>query len=257
MSDADVMGAYTSMQAHVTAPQVQPVSVSTPTHDITIAPKVAPPAPAALPVINLPQQAAPSDSGGLTTGYAPGFAPQETVKTLRDSELYKNWAEKSGVMGRFRLAANSYTGAAGEITTQKDIALANAALQLQAPGGGGSGERGAPELRVASLEEAQPLLEQLYGIKAKVLKTHRFEEGTRNRLIELGNQAIASLEGPAKSVVQTAAGQLQQVGAKPENFLSSYELGLIQPGTAGTSGPAASPRGRLIVLPSGKQVFAQ
>jgi hypothetical protein len=239
ISDADVTPAWESYAAHVAQLPVvqpaaaQPVTVSTPSHTVTVAPRTA--APAAAPSVS-----SISPDGSLVTGYAPGFSPPEIVKSLRESEIYKNWAEKSAVMGRFRAAAGSYTGAPGEITTQKDIALANAALQLQAPGGGGSGGRGAPELRVNSLEEAQPLLEQAYGIKAKILKTRKFEEGTRNRLIELGKQSIQALEDPARGAVQTAAAQLQRSQAFPEQHLFPYELGLLKGGPAAPSAGAAS-----------------
>lgn len=173
----------------------------------------------------------PTGNRSMITGYAPGFSPPEIVKSLRESRLYQNWAEKSGPVGRFKAAASSYTGAPGEITTQKDLALANAALQLQSSGEGGSG-RGNPEMRVKSLEEAQPLLEQAYGFKAKILKTRLFEDGTRNRLIALGRQSVQALEDPARGAVQTASDQLQRSQALPEQHLYPYELGLLKGGGA-------------------------
>lgn len=225
------------------APADIPQHTTTVTTDNTGKPVVTvqaatPPPPAPLPVV----------SPGIVTGYEEGFAPKDVVNTLRTSELYKNWAEKSGVMGRFNsLVADYAKKRPDHVTTQDDIALANAVLQLQMPGGGGSGGRGSPEYRVTSLEESQPVKELLAGIGGKIMRTHKFEEGTRKRLIEKGKEAIASLEGPVRGAIQSTAARLAQVQANPNDHLFPYEMNLL----GGAQGSAAPQETRRVQLNDG------
>jgi hypothetical protein len=234
------------VQALPMTPGVQPAApkptiITTSDSRIAVTPIVQPAAPSVLSMTPTPL------GMGIPSGFSPGYSPQEQTAALRASELYKNWAEKSGAMGRFRAAAASYTGQSGEITTQKDIALANSALQLQMPGGGGSGGRGNPDMQVHSLEAAQPLLEQFYGLKAKILKTKLFEEGTRKRLIELGHQSVAALEDPARGAVQMVAKNLRDANVDPNGHLYPYELGLLNGG--GAPGATGAKQVKTVTLP--------
>jgi len=105
-------------------------------------------------------------------------------------------------------------------------------------------------LRVKSLEESIPILEQFYGIPAHLLKTHKFEEGTRNRIILATERKAAELENLARDTVKSASQRIVSKGYNPELMLFGPEKQLIQ--QAATSAPAAS--GRKITLPSGKVV---
>jgi hypothetical protein len=186
---------------------------------------------------------------GLQTGFAPGFAPPELVKAARETKQVQGWSQVSDVLGEFRSLAGAY-GGHEKITSGKDVALANTLIRLQNPTGTG---RGFGDLKVDKLEDATPILEKLYNLKGLVLKQHAFTPETRQRLIQEGNRLVNSIEGPARAQIQLAAQQLQRVGVSPSDYLDQGELGLL----GGSTAAAGAPRGRLIVLPSGKRVYAQ
>jgi hypothetical protein len=251
ISDADVTPAWQSYAAHVAqlpvvqpaaAPTAQPVTVSTPSHTVTVAPNTASPAPAQVSSI--------APDGSLVTGYAPGFSPQDIVKTARETKQMQGWSNVGDVIKEFKSVAASNPGAKpSAVTTQNDIALANSLIRLQNPTGTG---RGFGELKVTNLEEATPILEKLMNIKGIALKEHAFTPQTRARLITEGNRLVESVEGPARDQVALATKQLRGVGANPAQYLDAGELGLLSSGVAadGTRAPLGPPR----TLSSGRQI---
>jgi hypothetical protein len=242
LSDPDALAIYASYQQHLAAqpviqPSAAPVTVDTPGHTVTVTAKQP------LPAVNMPVIAPAGVPVAQSLGF-PGVAMGQPdysplTKQVRESEPYKNWAEKLPTIKKFQQVAASYTNAPDEITNQKDLDLARSAVMLATSGSGGS--RGPVEERVPNIEAAQPLLEQLYGLKKTVLKQHRFDTGTRDRLINSVNQTVQSLEDPARNMVKLGVAQAQRTGVNPAEAFSSDELGLAQGSAAAPAAAAGAP----------------
>lgn len=235
------------------SPAVAPVHVETANHSITVAPKVAPvPAVAPAPVVTAPQA---YRGEGYVAGFEPGSlnSPKEIVDNLRSQETYKNWAEKTPTISRFRQIVASYANEKpGEVTTQKDLALATTALMLSMPGGGGS--RGMPEMRARNIEEMQPLIEQVFHFVPKFLKKEAFTPETRQRIIEEATRAANGLESSAASSVKNAVSLFARSGQSPDQFLTEDERRLVTSpggspaGSSGASYEATTRSGRKILV---------
>ncbi len=190
---------------------------------------------------------------GLVTGKG-SFDPDKFVSDVRASGMYKNWEEKSPFIADFRGIVKAYEKLPpGSITTQNDIALATTALMLATPGASAGG-RGMEGMRITKLEEAQPLLEQLLGIKGHILKEHKFEEGTRQRIIDATERKAQVLEAQGKSAVQSAENRLKDQGYDPGKYLFDPEKQLLFSGAPAGATGATSPRGRTVKLKSGRTV---
>ena len=109
--------------------------------------------------------------------------------------------------------------------------------------------------QIQRLEESQPLMEMLRGIKGHILKTHKFEEGTRQRLIEVTERKAQEIEGIARKTVQSAAQQVARVGIDPEEIFYGPEKELL---TSSPSNPAASSTsgpGKQVTLSDGSKLW--
>lgn len=208
----------------------------------------------------VPKTAAPESAvyggEGLVTGRG-DFDPDKYVSDVRGSGLYKNWEEKSPFIGELRGIVKKYESLPpGSITTQNDIALATTALMLATPGASAGG-RGMEGMRITKLEEAQPLLEQLYGIKGHLLKEHKFEEGTRKRIIEAAERKAQIFEEQGRSAVKSAEERLKLKGYNPTEFLFGSEQQLLSSVAPGTVEGQVGARVNTIRLPSGRVVIGR
>jgi hypothetical protein len=213
-----VQGAPTPIAA--AAPMVQPAQpvAAAP----VVAPKVAPGVPEYEPFT------------GMIT--ATTFKPDDYMKDVRGSELYKNWAEKTPAIAGFRATVRAYQAAPGaQITTQNDIDLANAALQIASPGATAGG-RGMESYRVTRIEEAVPLLERLLDLPDVVLKRNKFPEETRNRIIEITERKAQQLEGLARDTLTSAKARLAEQGADSESVFFGPEKDLLGGAQSSASG---------------------
>jgi hypothetical protein len=191
---------------------------------------------------------------GMVTGKS-SFDPGKAISDVRGTEIYKNWAEKTPAIDGFRAAIRGYQNAPEEkITTQRDIDLANLAMQIAAPGqtAGGVGMRA---YQIQRIEESIPLLERLLDLPDVVLKRNKFPPDTRARIIAVTQQKIKALEDSGRSAVASLAGQLKSQDYDPEEYLFDPEKKLITGATsaAAASGGAAAPvQSKTIRLPSGR-----
>lgn len=215
---------------------------------VAVAP-TAPPVAAAPPVIQPPE---------ATLFYTPGegrtmgseFKPDEYMKDVRSSELYKNWAEKTPAISGFRATARAYQSKPeGSITTQDDIDLANAALQIASPGSTAGG-RGMEAYRITRIEDSIPLLERLLDLPDVVLKRNKFPKGTRDRIIAITERKAEEIERLGRDTIQSAQERLKTQGLNPAVFLFEPEKQLVK-GPAGASQAV----GGTITLPSGRQLI--
>jgi hypothetical protein len=220
-------------------------------HSITVEPKPAASAVAAVPSV---QPSASYGGEGFISGYTPGTlsSPKEIVENLRGQETYKNWAEKAPKINQFRQIVSSYAHEKpGDVTTQKDLALATTALMLAMPGGGGS--RGMPEGRYRTIEEMQPLIEQVFHFVPKFLKKEAFTPETRQRIIEEANRSVVGLESGAASSVKNAVGLFSGAGLPPEKFLTEDERRLAS-SAAAPAGEGAGAAAQDITLSNGRKI---
>ena len=214
------------------------------------------PAPAVVPIAPTAPAAKPVLDYVPGTGYVSGpgtFKPDEYLKDIRGLEIINSWNNKKPIIDDFRATVQTYkANPTRAITTQDDIALATDALLLAAPGASAGG-RGMEAMKITRLEDAQPVLEQLYGIKGHILKEHVFEKGTRDRLIAATERRINAIEGAARGTIQSAAERLTKAGVDPNKYLIGPEKDLLQGTTSApvTSGGTAT---RQITLSNGKIV---
>ena len=148
---------------------------------------------------------------GRATGPVPGTLPTETRDEVRKEPQYEFWSQKLGSMRDFAKAAQAiYTPSTDKTIgpvpmNEKDFALMNSLRQLATPvTSGGAGGRGTPDLQGAQIEKSLPLLEKLSDWKQVVAQTGTLTEGTRRRLIKLGNDYIRSKEDTVRPVLQWA-----------------------------------------------------
>lgn len=212
---------------------------------------VAPPVAAAPPVIQpgvVP--AGGMDITGAVPYLNPDFKPDEYMKEVRSSELYKNWAEKTPAIAGFRATARAYQDKpAGAITVQDDIDLANSALQIASPGTTAGG-RGMEAYRINRIEDSIPYLERFLDIKAVTLKEHKFPKETRERIIAATERKAQEIEKLGRDTLHSAQERLTTEYRDPAKYLFEPEKQLISGSTRTTSVP-----GGTITLPSGRQLI--
>jgi hypothetical protein len=100
-----------------------------------------------------------------------------------------------------------------------------------------------------ALEDSVPVLEQFLGLKDALLKNHKFEEPTRNRIIKLTQNKVDAIESGARDVVKYI-----QTNA-PGVPLVKYETELMggspsNPAASSTSGP-----GKQVTLSDGSKMW--
>jgi hypothetical protein len=211
-------------------------------------PVINPGIPGEQPVVG-PRQSLQSSIPGAVVPPLPDAILAIPEKT-RTMELYKNWAEKAPTIARFRATQAAYTGKPDQVTNQLDLDLAQQALLLASASTSGRGAN-AKENSIKSLEDAQPFLEQAFGIKAKIMRTRRFEPETRQRIIDAANRSVQALEHNARGAVKTGRDLMSQYGADPVDYFTPDELALIN---GGASSGAPQGVGQTFTLPSGRKV---
>lgn len=182
----------------------------------------------------------PDPNQGLQTGKSTDvvFKPDDYAKDMRTSELYKNWAEKSATIAAFRGTVKAYDAMPkGSITTQNDLDLATYALMLASPSASAGG-RGMEGLKIKSLEESIPIMEQVYGIPGHLLKTHKFEEPVRQRIILATERKAQELENLARGVITGVKTRIEKEDFKADSILFGPELQLANTPMTGAEGAA-------------------
>jgi hypothetical protein len=268
VSDEEAIPTWQSYAAHIknlpviqpTAPaaaqSAQPASVVIEPHPaggskITVQPAAVTPPAAPPPVIAPPGPPSLSSGGnfGTMSGTEPGYSAPELMKSVREGDFVKGWSSPDNLskVGLFKKAVSAYTDLGNDeldrkkgITNVKDLALAGAVRRLQQSGAGGSGGRGDPEYQPDKLEGYTPIIEKLYNFVPHILGNNRYDEKTRRRLIELGNQAVQVKEAPARSALQATADMFGQLNYPLKPFFNDIELGLIGQGAPVVPGAGAT-----------------
>jgi hypothetical protein len=167
---------------------------------------------------------------------------------------YEQWAQKVGSINSFQSAAQKSMANSSDTTlgvpvrNQSDIALINAVKQLASPVVSAStGGRASPDLQAKALEENMPSWERAQDWKQTLLHQGILTDGTRRRLIDMGNQYIRDKETTVKPSLQWAA---KNAGSTPEKLWgdTSFEARLLRgeslasaPAAPGAAAPGAAP----------------
>jgi hypothetical protein len=230
----------------ITAPGGAPA----PTADL-----VSPVTPTAPPYPSVGAPAPVYQSGqGRPVGPIPGTTEPETRAELAKMPAYEQWAQKVGSINSFQSAAQKSMADSSDTTlgvpvrNQSDIALINAVKQLASPVVSAStGGRASPDLQAKALEENMPSWERAQDWKQTLLHQGILTDGTRRRLIDMGNQYIRDKETTVKPSLQWAA---KNAGSTPEKLWgdTSFEARLLRgeslasaPAAPGAAAPGAAP----------------
>jgi hypothetical protein len=145
----------------------------------------------------------------------PGTEPQQVAETARKDTPVTDWKSSMGIIRQFHNTVERYKLPGP--TPQNDTTLANTVMQLSLKSGGGGARAAAGEYKVTNIEDAVPLMERLYNIKATLTKEHAFPPEVRARLIAIGQDNISAIEGNAAEVLRDV----------PQTQLLSHERSLV------------------------------
>lgn len=147
---------------------------------------------------------------GNAAGMVPGTSVPEVLDRLKNTQQYQDWTEKLIPMRNFQNAAAGVHAPGGEkvlgfkVMNQKDTALILAVQQLASQSAAASA-RGMPDLQSHALEENVSRLEKLEDFPSVLAGTGKLTDGTRERLIALGNDYIKAKEQTVKPILNWAA----------------------------------------------------
>jgi hypothetical protein len=164
------------------------------------------------PVDNGSGLVVPSAGAGLIPREpVPGTTLPETITRLGQEQAYSDWQQKIRPMRDFSASVDAYNRPAFpeekeaglEVFKQRDDKLVQAIKGL-AVGTQNASSRNTPDLQMHEIEESMPKIAAIKNWKGILFGTSKMDQGTRERLIDAGNDYVRGFEQNAKPWIEWA-----------------------------------------------------